>query len=326
MKMTNNFGRLLAVATNRSFGKHFVVLIVLVVLSCPAWGANEIYVTATNSNEILVANLDGSGTPSVLFSNAGFSRGPVGIDLVPQTGLFYYGGGNNAENWVANMDGSGTPTQLPNTVGIFSEHHDNSVDLAGNRIFFGVGNNGVFSGNLDGSGTATMLFSVPSSSGPNGVFYEASSDLIYWADNSSDTLAVGNADGSGTPTVLFDGTDGVEGPRDIQVAGDNLYWVEANTGLVRVGNKDGSGSPTTLYSGRDSPRGIDILGDQLYWVEFGGADQIVRANADGTGTPTVLFSGSFGGFRGIAVVPEPNTFAIASVGLLALGMLRRRRK
>jgi hypothetical protein len=67
----------------------------------------------------------------------------------------------------------------------------------------------------------------------------------------------------------------------------------------------------------DSPTSIalDVAAEKIYWTNSGGqqANQIDSANFDGSGIKT-LVSG-VGAPWGIAVVPEPSSFALA-IGLL----------
>jgi hypothetical protein len=289
----------------------------IVILAASSVAAQNIYFTGTVSNQIWVANKDGSGSPAVLFDSAtSGSRGPVGIVVVLEAiQTIFYSGGNNWEIDVANVDGSGTPSVLwANTC---CEHLGVTADVAGGVLYWTTENAGeIRSGNMDGSGSIGVVHAgLPSSQYPVGITYASGTDALYWTSVSGDSIIVGNADGSGTPTVLFDSGDGVSGPRQIVVdeGTGTLYWTQhtgpGSTGQIMAGNADGSGTPAELFSisSPHLPYGIDIdaAAGTLYWTEFEAVpnrqgDRIMTGNADGSGTPAVLFEGVFGSVRGIA--------------------------
>ncbi len=273
--------------------------------------AQPLYFTATASNQIWVASMDGSGTPSVLYANAGpFPQGPVGIDLDKSTGKLFWGTGNNSELWTADADGSGTPSSVYTFSG-FTEQHDAEVDEANARVFFTAFQQGVYVGPTDGSGPVTQVYA----GNPSTVAYDPANDLIYFGGPFG-SISVGAADGS-SQTPLYAATN----VRDIAIdpAGGTIYWVDLNS--IWAAPIDGSGTPTVLFpdnGGNLRAIEIDVATGTLFLGEFNtpAGDMIWTANADGSGTPTTLYAGAFGGIRGLTLTEAP----LAVPGVSAVSM------
>ena len=120
----------------------------------------------------------------------------------------------------------------------------------------------------------------------------------------------------------------------------DLIWTDTKTGQILRGAADGSGSASELFGSADypgSPIGINpvsvaVDGGFVYWTD-NLTDQILRGAADGSGSASELFgSADYPGSPAsitplfITVVPEPNTFALAALGLLGLAFHGWRRK
>ncbi len=280
--------------------------------------AEDLYFTATYTNEIWAANMDGSGTPSVLFTGAGpGSSGPVGIDWDTSAGELFWGTGNNEELWKGNADGSGAPSMVYGSTGSFGETHGVAVDGAG-TVFFTRQWEGLWSGATDGSGAAMIYGGDPTS-----IEYDPAGDLLYVGSYFNSDIRVAAADGSSS-TTLYTASE----VRDLAIdpAGGTIYWVDLDN--IWAAPIDGSGTPAVLFGdmgGNLRTIDFDPATGTLFLGEFDtpSGDMIWTANADGTGSPTTLYSGDFGSIRGLTIIPEPATLSLlALAGLLAI---RRRR-
>ncbi|MHC4611713.1 MAG: PEP-CTERM sorting domain-containing protein [Planctomycetota bacterium] len=298
----------------------------ITIVAVLALGANAalvqasgpLYFTATNTNEIWVANTDGSGTPSVLFSGAGpGSAGPVGIDWDMSAGKLFWGTGNNEELWAGNADGSGAPYSVYGATGSFGETHGVAVDGANDRVFFTRQWNGLWRGATDGSGAAMLYGNDPTS-----VEYDPASDLLYVGSYAGSDIRVAAADGTSS-TVLY--SFGAIRDLAIDPAGGTIYWVDLDN--IWAAPIDGSGTPAALFGdmgGNLRTIDIDTATGTLFLGEFDTpvGDVIWTANADGSGSPTTLYSGDFGSIRGLTI-PEPATLSLLALsGLLAIGRRR----
>ncbi|NQV52398.1 MAG: gliding motility-associated C-terminal domain-containing protein, partial [Flavobacteriales bacterium] len=260
------------------------------------------YFTGTNSNQIWEADMD-SGLVQILFNSAAAaSQGPIGIDYSPALDSLYFAGGNSPEVYRIATDGSGSTYSLPNAnAASIYERHEVYVDDANNRIFFTAGDDGIFVGNLDGTGVATNLF-APGTAGEAGMDYDPSTDLIVFSDIQNNRIESMRSDGS-EYQILYNAGDGVSNARQVVADGKSgsLFWANRGTGSIMVGTVDGSGTAATLYTGQTGIFGIDYYApsDMLYWTRFGAGDQIYRAPADGSGTPEIVFNSNYGSIRGL---------------------------
>jgi hypothetical protein len=293
--------------------KRAAFLLVVLIVSASMASAQQIYLSSTGSNEIWVANRDGSGSPTVLHSNAGSgTRGPAGmIAVLGSVNQVFYGGGNYSEIDVANVDGSGTPAILWSD-GTCCEHLGITADPATGLLYWTTEYETIRSAAWDGTGGITNVFSGLTN-GPVGITLDSATGTLYWASVDSDSIYMGAADGSSGPTVVYDGADGVAGPRQIVFSGGMLYWTEhdggGGGGRIVSAPASGAGPRTVLHAvpAPFVPYGIDIDGSTLVWVEFQPGvwappynDRVMTGAADGSGSPAVLFAGSFGSLRGIA--------------------------
>ncbi len=280
----------------------------ITILTLLALGANagllqaqSLYFTGTETNEIWVAETDGSGSPAVLFSNAGPDAcGPVGIDWDMSAGKLFWGTGNNDELWSGNADGTGTPSSVYDPFEDSAEAHGVAVDGANGRVFFTRHWLGLWVGPADGSTHPTMLYGED----PVAVEYDPAADLVYFGGLDSLGIFVGAADGSGCRLLYL-----ASEARDIAIdpAGGMIYWVDLDS--VWAAPIDGSGSPEVLFGdngGKLRAIEIDSATGTLFLGEFDTSvgDMIWTANADGSGSPTTLYSGDFGSIRGLAI-PQP---------------------
>ncbi len=179
---------------------------------------NKIYWTEIN-NGIHVANLDGTGSSSQLFT----STRPRGLVLDKTNDKVYWADLFNEEILVGNADGTGTATVLYEATDGLDGPHSIFIDLANDLIYWSeVG---------------------PSNGGGN---------------TGGNSICVAPLDGSGTRTVLFDSNNGVDNPRDILVDNNlgKIFWTNLTGGDIRSGNTDGTGTTTAVYTGILQPFGL----------------------------------------------------------------------
>ena len=210
--------------------------------------------------------------------------------------------------------------------------------------------NQILRGTADGSGSASELFGIadypgsPANIQPMWVWRSTGASSTGPTFSTTQILR-GAADGSGSASELFAITDYPDSPRQrscprgVAVDGGFVYWTDPGTDQILRGAADGSGSASELFNITDypgspggiNPEGVAVDGAFVYWTDFI-TDQILRGAADGSGTAVELFNiadypGSPGGISplSITVVPEPNTFALAALGLVGLAFHARRR-
>ena len=171
---------------------------------------NLIYWTEASNpaGRIMVGTLDGSGTPTTVFSDVN-ARG-ISIDLT--NNVLYWAEVINDRIRMGNADGSGDPITL------FDNPNDGvdgpfgiEVDLVNSLIYWsevgtgGEGGNSISVGNLDGSGSPTVLFcsNLNGINDPRSIAINFDEGQIFWVELGSDAIKVANLDGSGNTDLLF---------------------------------------------------------------------------------------------------------------------------
>jgi DNA-binding beta-propeller fold protein YncE len=157
-------------------------------------------------------------------------------------------------------------------------------------------------GNLDGSGSATSLFS--SEGNAFGIALNPATGKIYWARQDSQ-VRVGNLDGSGTAADLWS-SEAAPTSLATDPANNKIYWGNFATPFtLRKGNLDGTGSASDVgFPGEAGQAGvaIDPANNKIYWSASG---KIRKGNLDGTGTASDLWTGESSP-SGIAIDPPNN--------------------
>lgn len=277
--------------------------------------AQQIYFTGIQENEVWVANRDGSGTPALLYDNAGEATAIIAV--LGDWNRLVWGGGNQKTLWTAAADGSGAPEMLWFNLDVGFEHLGVTLDPTTATLYWTTHDypENIRFGNLDGTGSYGTIFSGIPNRKASGITLDAASQTLFWTSTRDDQIGTGPADGSAGPWLLYRQIDGVSGPRQIAYHPDGLlFWTEHDQGAAGSGRivsapADGSGPLTVLYTvpAPYLPWGIDIDGDTLIWTEFdpdpstaAWDDRIMTGSIDGGLGPTVLFAGDFGQIRGIA--------------------------
>jgi len=179
---------------------------------------------------IRVGNLDGTGTPTLLFTDPDPNMSFRGIEVDRVNGKLYWAEDYYGGIYSGNTDGTGMTILFDGTDGVDSPT-DVAIDVAGGKIYWtDPGNAAIVEANIDGSGTPTVLFD-----GGDGLASPASLELdlinqkIYWTDVANTTLEVGDLNGVGSPTILFSQADHIyvsyPSGLDIDVNTGEMYWV-----------------------------------------------------------------------------------------------------
>ncbi|OIQ36625.1 MAG: hypothetical protein BM555_02375 [Crocinitomix sp. MedPE-SWsnd] len=262
----------------------------------------KLVITAVNSDQVWTSDPDGSNMTVLYSSFIGQSEGPVGIEFEPTNEQIYVPGGNEWEIMTADAFGGGGNATLPNASGMCCEHHDLDIDAANNRMFFTASGGGLYSGNLDGTGTALQIYD--NSGQITGVEYDAINDKVIICDLGNNEIVSMNPDGTGA-VVLYDNADGVSGPRQVAIdpATNRVWWTNRDTDEIYDGTLDGLATANVTWSGQSGIYGIhfDPITNGLLWVTFGANDEVHSGASDGSGVVTTLISGSYGGFRDVTI-------------------------
>ncbi len=232
--------------------------------------AGKIYYDHNDANTITVGNLDGSGTPTDLFTAENQPLGNMGIDVA--AGKLYWTDYGSGLVRVGNLDGTGTPQTLfsseDGAIGV-------AIDPASGKMYWADYSSGLIrEGNLNGTGTPQTLFSGESEA--YGVAIDIAAGKIYWAVQTGQ-VRVGNLDGSGTAQTLFD-SEGDPTGLALDPSAGKVYWADQlAAGTVRVGSLGGTGAQT-LFSGESDPVSPVVLRAPV----GGGAPTISGASAPGS--------------------------------------------
>jgi uncharacterized protein (DUF2147 family) len=130
--------------------------------------AGKIYWTNQFTDQVRVGNLDGSGTASTLFGRDAavptVERNPIGVAINPAAGKIYWTDlgsccSGPGQVRVGNLDGTGASTLFGDEL----SPGGLAIDPGANKIYWATfGGGAIRSGNLNGTGTASSLFSSES--------------------------------------------------------------------------------------------------------------------------------------------------------------------
>jgi len=259
------------------------------------------------SNDVLwTANLDGSDRTQLLK----LSSNPWDIDIDIAAGKMYWT--ESYSVWRANLDGTDKERL---GYGGASGLKGIAVDGKAGRLYFLEQSNDVlWTANLDGSDRTQLL---KLSSNPWDIDIDVAAGKMYWTESYSVWRA--NLDGTDTERLGYGGASGLKGIAVDGTAG-RLYFQEQSNDVLWTANLDGS-DRTQLLKLSSNPWDIDIdvAAGKMYWTESYSA---WRANLDGTDQERLGYVGA-SGLKGIAVIPEPSTVLLLSLG--AAATLNRRR-
>jgi hypothetical protein len=279
---------------------HIVILSGLMIGSGQMAHADTLYWTENPSLTVKIANADGTGSPSTLFSN--IPGGGNGIEAVG--GFFYIPDQGASAVTRATFDGT-IVTPLVTGVNAYD------VDVTGTSLYWTEQNqNRIQRANLDGTSPTTVL------TVPDPFAIDVTDTHLYWSEFFNRRLMQSDLDGT-NPTPLVTELE----IRDFEVTNGFIYLAGFSnttfTTSIRRYNLDGTGQQNILTGLTGLINGIDVTDTHIYWSDFFGP--IERANLDGSAR-TLLFTGPFGSTRGVAVlsnpVPEPATLTLLTLTTL----------
>jgi hypothetical protein len=145
---------------------------------CDRPGGREDLLGQFRSRRSLGRNLDGTGSPTTLFTG---ESAPYGVSIDPSAGRIYWADGSSGDIDVADLNGSGSPSPLFSGE---SGPYGTAVDPSAGKIYWAVGN-AVRVGNLNGSGSPANVFG-----GEGGPYYLA---LLRAPESTSPPILTGGS-------------------------------------------------------------------------------------------------------------------------------------
>jgi hypothetical protein len=255
---------------------------------CPSYATSLYWTQAGNPNNGLyrVVALDTPGAQAELVTED-ITPIPDYASLAIDGGRVYYKQASGQTIYSANLDGSGLKADDAAPAHVVQNVNGNALDITNTYGYFPDPGPGLIRRGDAVGGNQTDLLNLGHQFAPNlAIALDETHGKIYWAGSCSGCdLEIGSADLGGT---------GIE--------------------VIHDGSYDDSPADIT----------VDSVAGKVYWK--GAGSTIRRANLDFTQVETVLENvNPLGIALDIAPVPEPSTFALATLGLLALAASQSRR-
>ena len=111
---------------------------------------------------------------------------------------------------------------------------------------------------------------------------------IYWANESSTTIARSSLDGQ---VVTPDFITGATAPRGVAIDGSFVYWTNAGgTGSIGRANLDGTLPSQTFIATAGPPQGLAVDNNFIFWTQVvSAAGEVGRARLSSPGSPNQSF-------------------------------------
>lgn len=214
-------------------------------------------VAEEDPNSILKMKKDGTGDVEILYDAADGVSEPSSITRNPVTGDIYWCNSENGKIMKGSDNGSATPVALYGGNVVIDYPYGIALDLSNGKIYVSDFYLGILVGNLNGSGTMTVVWNnsnFPGIGAPSNLCLDVGNVKVYWTDEDTDAIIVANMNGTGTPAVLFDDTDGVSRADGLAIdfEHEKIYWSETNNNEICRGNLDGSGDKEVLVDNVES--------------------------------------------------------------------------
>lgn len=209
------------------------------------------------ANQIIKMQKNGSGTVLVLYDATDGVSEPTAITVDNSSGTIYWCNSGTDQVMKGSDDGLTSPATLYGGGSVIGYAYGIGIDKKNNKLYTSDFNQMIEVGNLDGSGTTTVLYdntNFPAMESPSNLYVDAEHGKIYWSDESADQVVEANLDGTGTPVILFDNTDGVQRADGVYVdyVAKKIYWSETTANVIARGNLDGTGEREVLINGVES--------------------------------------------------------------------------
>jgi DNA-binding beta-propeller fold protein YncE len=221
----------------------------------------KIYAAEETNNRILRLNIDGTGSVEVLYDEADSVSTPTALALDVANNVLYWSNSGTGQMKKGSLDGAAIATSMFEYDTVLSYSYGLAFDPNRKELFYSDLSDYASIWYFKVDGTAkypSRYFGVNNLTlqNPSGIYLDASSNLIYWADEGLRKIVGSNL--AGSPAVLFDQQDGVTRPDGIAIdkGSGKIYWTETdpvtNTHLIARGNLDGTGTREVLVEGVES--------------------------------------------------------------------------
>ena len=213
---------------------------------------------------------------------------------------------------------------------LFSGAGDNLVSPQGTtadpmsgKVFWANydGGGSIYAGNLDGTGTPTLITNQNVSQA-TGLTFDPVGGKLYWANDDGDSIRYVKPDGTGAGTLYAQGTTPqMNDPLSpaVDPAHNRIYWANNGSGTIGYANLDGTGSAGTIaLTGDCTPLtqtfsvAVDPAADKLYATGQtgpGASYGAIVANLNGSGC-AALSAITFYAY-GFAADPDTDTLFLA---------------
>ena len=209
----------------------------------------------------IYCSIEATNGPIYKVNNSGIATVFFSGSEADEPGGIAYSASNDRVYWINRGDGKvysipatgGTPTSLYGGADVNAEGYSIKLDEKNGNLYY-ANFDEIYKGNLDGSGTPTVLYSGKPDTleSPSSIEIDVDANKIYWTDENTDVVASANLDGSGNIKILYNNaTHGVSRSDGLAIdfVAGKIYWTETgDANRIRVGNLDGTGTPVTLSS------------------------------------------------------------------------------
>jgi len=256
--------------------------------------SGKMYFTDSTTSEIYIANLDGTGTPSVLYSTtAGVGNlRHLALDLI--NGKIYYSD-NTFGSGIFRYDIDGTSVSATPIVTGLDQPYGIAVDAELGRVYytdhvsFGDGFIGVCG--LNGEDPRTLA----TSTSPLGLSLDTKLQKIYWADDDDNTVSRMNTDGTESEVVLSFSSTGFGGFRSVVLDAESGYLYFGNELSYPNASIERAPAPEKpIYDNANVTHAIPQSSLQYTWIKDSAETTISEFQGYATGSDIQFYSNSVG--------------------------------
>ena len=296
-------------------------IVILVLAGTTALAEKKLYL-ANYYAGINSMNLDGTEREQI--ASTGFNWRSVCFD--PVETKIYWACENGSVSLIqkANLDGTSVEDVLVSDD--YYKPRDIVLDSSGRKLYWAdmglYGSHaGIYRCDLDGSAVEYLI----SEENVSYIDLDTVSGKLYWTSFGNNWICRAEMDGSSQETLISGGNH----PRGIaiDVVGGMMYWTEGSgSPRIQRADLDGSNAEVLVNTGDTAMRTLgdlvlDVEEGKMYWADEN--PWVSCANIDGS-NPHSITSDSVCYAGDIALIPEPATLSLLTVGAMAL--IRRRRK